>query len=116
MTVFYILHSALEHLCCFHNIIQNILLLNCFVAKAGKIVYMLYQLKKSVRIDTQPTNTVGTVSLAVIYVKTTLYIYIYICKNVITNDRYNYTICMYHVAYRVASHCIALYFIYLYVL
>ena len=35
------------------------------------------------------TNTVGTVSLAVISVKTTFYI----CKNVITNERY--TICMY---------------------
>ena len=52
----------------------------------------------------------GTVSLAVISVKTTFYI----CKNVITNERY--TICMYHLAYHVASHCIALYFICLYVL
>ena len=52
------------------------------------------------------TNTVGTVSLAVIYVKTTFYI----CKNFITNERY--TTCRYHVA----LHFIALYFLCLYVL
>ena len=66
---------------------------------------------KSVRIDMQITNTVGTLSLAVISVKTTFYI---ICKNVITNEIY--TSCMYHFAYHVASHFIALYFICLYVL
>ena len=52
----------------------------------------------------------GTVSLAVISVKTTFYF----CKNLITNERY--TLCMCHVAYHVASHFIALYFICVYVL
>ena len=50
------------------------------------------------------TNTVRTVSLAVIYVKTTFYI----CKNLITNERY--TIFMYHVAYDVAWHLYCLVF------
>ncbi len=64
---------------------------------------------KSVRIDTQLTNTVVTVSLAVISVNTTFYI----CKNRITNEIY--TLCMYrvayHVSYHIASHfyCLVLY-------
>ena len=54
---------------------------------------------KSARIDTATHYTVGTVSLAAISVNTTFNI---LCKNRITNEIY--TLCMYHVAYRVKYH------------
>ena len=65
-------------------------LYTCLFRQMARLLLKISRcLAKSVRYR----SSVGTVSLAVISVKTTFYIGL--CKSVITNERYN--ICMYHV-------------------